>query len=250
MVYGIVVAGGQGTRLGRKKQFLDLAGSPVWRWSVNTLRDAGVDRVFLVVPAEDVSEITRSVEMDDIPVRVVPGGQTRFHSVRNGLGAIGREVFGLDPFAAGSAPSPSQAKAWVAVHDAARPFVSASDVRAVIRTAKETGAAILARPCADTVKRVEDGCIRGTLPRHSLWLAETPQVFRLDWMWEAYRPGVSPAEATDDAWVMEQAGHTVQVVASTAENRKITTPADWAWAQMWAEHVRKGAMMDADRSRI
>lgn len=237
MVYGIVVAGGQGTRLGRKKQFLDLAGSPVWVRAVRALLDAGVAPVWLVAPREDVDKL--SVEADDmgLPLRVTAGGETRFDSVYNGL----REVHtwyaevGLSN-GAGSAGSPSPAgPALVAVHDAARPFVSSEDVKNVVRMAAQTGAAILARPCAETVKRVEAGCITSTVPRETLWLAETPQVFRLDWMWDAYRRVHMPSAATDDAWVMEQAGYRVHVVPSTAENRKITTPADWEYAQLWAQ---------------
>ncbi|SFU68228.1 IspD/TarI family cytidylyltransferase [Alicyclobacillus macrosporangiidus] len=237
MVYGIVVAGGQGTRLGRKKQFLDLAGSPVWVRAVRALLDAGVAPVWLVVPREDVDRLSAEADEMGWPLRVTAGGETRFDSVYNGLREIHASCHGADGSGgtdfAGS-PSPGS-PALVAVHDAARPFVSSEDVKSVVRTAVQTGAAILARPCAETVKRVEAGCVVSTVPRDTLWLAETPQVFRLDWMWNAYGRVNRPGAATDDAWVMEQAGYRVHVVPSTAENRKITTPADWEYARLWAQ---------------
>jgi 2-C-methyl-D-erythritol 4-phosphate cytidylyltransferase len=145
---------------------------------------------------------------------LVAGGAERQDSVRAGLAALPASV------------------RLVAVHDAARPLVRTEDVRRVIGAAEASGAAILAVPIADTVKRVRGGRVVETPPRSECWAAQTPQVFRADWLREA----LAKAEAeglrgTDDAALVERLGVAVRVVEGPPTNLKITTVADLAFAE-------------------
>ncbi len=225
MVYGIVVAGGQGTRIGFRKQFAMLRGKPVWRRSVEALLAGGVVKIWLAAPAEDVERLQSEVRHGALSdrLRVVAGGESRFASVRNALSAL------LDECGNGESPS------HVAVHDAARPFVLPRDVASVIAVAKEHGGAILATPSPDTVKSVHDGRIVATIPRDGVWLAETPQVFATAWMKQRYFEVDLGEMFTDDASLFEGGAHSVWIVPATGYNRKITTPDDWEYATWLAE---------------
>jgi 2-C-methyl-D-erythritol 4-phosphate cytidylyltransferase/2-C-methyl-D-erythritol 2,4-cyclodiphosphate synthase len=121
----------------------------------------------------------------------------------------------------------------VLVHDAARPFVSPALIDRVIDSARDAGAAVPALPARDTVKHVDPaaGLVRATLRRDEIWLAQTPQGFRRDLLAEAVALGADAAEATDEATLVERAGHRVSVVEGEASNVKITTPEDLAAAR-------------------
>ena len=232
MVYGIVVAGGKGTRIGYRKQYALLAGVPVWQRSVEALMAGGVEELWLVVPEEDVSALRaellgeRRQHLRDC-LRVVGGGSTRFQSVQNGLKAILQ------------GPSLQQGD-LVAIHDAARPFVLPADVARTIEQARVCGGSILAQPCVDTMKQVNEQNIVRTVPRDNLWHAQTPQVFAAQRLKTAYLEHVPGAAVTDDASLFEELGFPVQVVASNGFNGKITTAADmdlaqWMAQQRWGE---------------
>ena len=115
---------------------------------------------------------------------------------------------------------------FVAVHDAARPCIANEWIDAVFRAAQETGAAILGIPVSNSLKRVAaDNTIEATVPRANLWEAQTPQVFRRDWLVEAYaKAGREPA--TDDAELVQRLGHKIKVVPGSPINMKITTKDD------------------------
>src|SRR5205807_315009 len=117
---------------------------------------------------------------------------------------------------------------FIAIHDAVRPCLAESMVSAVFNKVQETGAALLAVPVTDTVKQADDKRkIQGTVARKGLWLAQTPQVFRRDWLVEAYaKRGQLGKDITDDAQLVEAAGHAVHVVEGAATNVKITTKGD------------------------
>ena len=121
---------------------------------------------------------------------------------------------------------------FVAVHDAARPCLTEELVSAVFAAAREHGAALLATPVIDTIKQAgDDRFTTATVPRANLYLAQTPQVFRRDWLDEAYaRRGDRDAGATDDTQLVEALGHRCAIVPSTPLNLKITTPKDLALA--------------------
>ncbi|MCL6445843.1 MAG: 2-C-methyl-D-erythritol 4-phosphate cytidylyltransferase [Alicyclobacillus sp.] len=237
----IVVAAGRGTRIGFRKQYALLGGKPVWARSCDALIAAGVERIWLVVPEEDLAGLAEApaVRMYGRCLALVGGGASRFASVRNGVLACA-EAMMHDHHAC-------LADILVAVHDAARPFVAVKDVERVLAAAAESGAAMLGQPCADTVKRVEANVVRETVPREQLWLAQTPQVFRLDWMYQLYPEVVDESSVTDDACLFERAGFAVRMVAATEPNFKITAIGDWALAEWLAEQRWGGGRASADR---
>ena len=214
-VSAIIVAGGRGVRLGagRPKQLLEIGGRSMLQWSVSAFDEhPAVNEVVVVMPsvmpptadmAGDISFVTRT------PFRLATGGARRQDSVANGFAA-------------------SSSKADVVlVHDAARPFVSADLISRVIDAAAAHGAAVPARRASDTVKRApaEGGAVLETIPRETIWLAQTPQGFRRDVLTEAMRKA-GGTDVTDEAMMVERAGHPVHVVEGDERNVKITTAED------------------------
>ena len=225
LVYGVLLAAGSGSRFGQKKQYLQLAGLPVWQRSFDALIQGGVDEVWLVIPREDEENVAEQVAGLK-GIHVVVGGSSRSESVQAALHSI-----------AEGTSTPGDAEC-VLVHDAARPFVSPEDIKAVIHDATQTGGALLVQACTDTVKRVNTyGLVEETLPRSELALAQTPQAFCWGWMRDVYLAASSDllAQATDDAWLMEQAGKSVKVTLSTQTNMKITRQTDWEYAEWLAK---------------
>jgi 2-C-methyl-D-erythritol 4-phosphate cytidylyltransferase len=143
-------------------------------------------------------------------VRIADGGAERFESVANGLGAASADA------------------EFIAIHDAVRPCITEAMINAVFSVAAQKGSAILAVPVTDTVKQVDSqNQIKTTMPRQGLWLAQTPQVFRREWITDAYsKRGQLGKDITDDAQLVEAAGHPVHVVEGSASNIKITTKND------------------------
>jgi 2-C-methyl-D-erythritol 4-phosphate cytidylyltransferase len=124
----------------------------------------------------------------------------------------------------------------VAVHDGVRPFVSAEDIENVVRQAERTGAAILGVPIVDTVKHVEKDFIQSTLTREHLVLAQTPQVFRIDVLKEAFdRAQKDEYYGTDESSLVERLGHPVAVVRGSERNIKITRPTDLTLARAFLD---------------
>jgi len=122
---------------------------------------------------------------------------------------------------------------WVVIHDAVRPFVTPEAIDAVVQSARQNGAAILASPMKETVKESPDGhLIARTVPRAPLWCAQTPQVFpRAKYLEASARATAEDWQVTDDAQVFEMAGLPVALVEGPYDNLKITTEADWHLAQ-------------------
>ena len=204
-VWTVVVAGGSGQRFGGPKQFRDLGGRPVVDWAVAAAASAS-DGVVLVVPADRVS--------DRAPTgvtRVVAGGSSRSESVRCGLAAV-----------------PDSADV-ICVHDAARPFASTSLFERVVSALVDgVDAAIPGVAVADTIKQVDaSGRVVATPSRDALRAVQTPQAFVARSLRAAHAGG---AEGTDDAALVEAAGGYVVVVDGEPDNRKITTPDDFVWA--------------------
>ncbi len=201
----ILVAAGTGTRFGAPtpKQFTLLAGRPVIRWAA----DALAPHIALLQPVGDAAPIEAALAgLAHLPT--VPGGDTRQESVRLGLEA-------LVPYAPDI----------VLVHDAARPFIPEGTIAALLEALVTHPGAIPALAVADTLKRADGGRITATVPRAGLYRAQTPQAFRFDVLLAAHRRQPDPA-ATDDAWLLEQAGHAVALVAGHEENLKLTYAAD------------------------
>jgi 2-C-methyl-D-erythritol 4-phosphate cytidylyltransferase/2-C-methyl-D-erythritol 2,4-cyclodiphosphate synthase len=211
-VTAIIAAGGSGRRLGASvpKQLLEIGGVSVLSRSVAAFdRHPAVADIIVALPADLVDQGPRLVGDTTRPVRVVAGGTSRQESVAAAFDAV-----------------PADADV-VLVHDAARPFVTDAIISRVIEAASTHGAAIAAVQAVDTVKRVEgDAVIAETIPRESVFLAQTPQAFRRNVLQDAVRLGRTGVEGTDEAGLAERAGHPVRVVAGDAGNMKITTSDD------------------------
>jgi 2-C-methyl-D-erythritol 4-phosphate cytidylyltransferase len=216
----ILPAAGQSSRFGGrdKKPFTDLVGRAVWlRAAAPFAGRADVCQILVAVAPDDLEPFRRRFgdDLAALGAEAVAGGAARTESVANALARLRPEAD------------------FVAVHDAARPCLTAALVDAVFARAAADGAALLAVAVADTLKRADSaGRVEATVPREGLWLAQTPQVFRRDWLLAAYaaRRRLGPA-ATDDAQLVETAGHPVQLVPGSPTNLKVTTPADLALAE-------------------
>ncbi len=217
MVAVIIPAGGVGKRLGAKvpKQFLELAGRPLILHTLAPFLSLP-EIELIVIPCVEgwrkrLLALTQGLSK---PVKVVPGGATRQASVLEGLKALPAEV------------------EIVLVHDAARPFVTPEAIKAVLAKIRERGAALLALPSRDTVKRVREERVLETLPREEIYLAQTPQGARKELLIEAFlwaeKRGLS---ATDEAGLLEAYGVSVYVVPGSPLNFKITTPEDLLLAE-------------------
>ncbi len=214
-ISAILPAAGSGQRFGadQNKLFAKLAGKPLWFHAASRLA-ARSEIGQLVMP---ISESDRSVFegefaslVEQLNIQLVAGGAARTDSVKAGLDAIAG-----DP-----------AIQYVAIHDAARPLVSDDDLSAVFAIALKTGAAILATPVSATIKRDLGQRQRSeTVDRRDLWIALTPQVFRVGLLNEAYQKH-NGRPATDDAQLVERIGHDVSLVRGSADNLKITYPED------------------------
>jgi len=211
----ILPAAGQSTRFGglEKKPFVSLRGRPIWLRSAELFwTRPDVSGVFVVVSEED-EELFRARHQGTLTFgggTLVRGGAERFESVANALAKV------------------PEAADFVAVHDAVRPLCTTALIDAVFAAAATHGAAMLAVPVADTLKRVDAGNrVVGTVDRAGVWAAQTPQVFRRDWLVEAYaKRGELTVPVTDDAQLLEACGRTVVAVPGSNGNFKITTKAD------------------------
>ncbi len=211
----IVVAAGKGQRFGgpERKIFAKVESQPMFLRSLQLFvnRD-DVAQTVLVVSPEDQATVKEKygANLGFMGIQLVVGGAERPDSVANGLAVVRDDI------------------EYVAIHDAARPCTSEAMIDAVFAEAAKSGAAILAAPLRGTIKRVSDaGVVDATVPREGLWEAQTPQVFKRDLILQAYgHYGEVQAKLTDDAQLLETAGHPVSVVESDFTNLKITTRAD------------------------
>jgi 2-C-methyl-D-erythritol 4-phosphate cytidylyltransferase/2-C-methyl-D-erythritol 2,4-cyclodiphosphate synthase len=212
----IIVAAGRGARAGGAKQWRDLGGRAVARWSLEALLSAGSRHVAVVVTPGDESAAAAAFA-GLTRWSTVAGGAERFASVRAGLAAI------------------KQAGAEaVLIHDAARPFVSAAVIEALLAALAGADGAIPTLPAVDTLKRRHDSGALITADRDGLMRAQTPQAFRYDALMaaiDAWPVGETP---TDDARVLERAGKTVATTPGDPMLFKLTYPEDFAMAQALA----------------
>jgi 2-C-methyl-D-erythritol 4-phosphate cytidylyltransferase len=215
----ILPAAGKSSRFRdkEKKVFANLAGRAVWLRSAELfVNRKDVSRVVVAVAPEDQDTFKQrfGAHLGLLGVQVARGGAERFDSIANALALIGEADF-------------------VAVHDAARPCLPPALIDDVFAAAAKTGAALLALPVGDTVKRSDaQGRVEATVPRQGLWLAQTPQVFRRDWLVAAYADRARLGrDITDDAQLVEAAGHPVYLVNGSSANLKITTRDDLRLAE-------------------
>ncbi len=229
-VAAIIAAAGEGRRIGsdRPKQWLDLGGRPILQWAVDAF-DASdrVDEIVVVLPPAAASgdQDRPRPEARRTPLSLVAGGARRQDSVANGFDAV-----------AGRAD-------LIVVHDAARPLVTGALIARTLDAAMEAGAALAALPAQDTVKAAAaDGrLVERTLARERVYLAQTPQAFRVDVLAAAVALGRGGVEATDEAALAELAGYPVRLVEGDARNLKITTADDLAMARALVGEARLAA---------
>lgn len=220
MNYAVIVAAGSGTRFGTEKSkvFTPIAGRPL---IVHTLEQfencVSIDGIVLVLSEDGQNELY-SVDTSGISKlkSVVTGGETRAASVKNGIDAL--DAWDVD---------------IIAVHDGARPFVTADEIARTIEAAGNAGAACLVAEMTDTIKTVEDDSITGTIERRSLRRALTPQVFRADILKKAFENVLLGDDVTDECYLVEKLGQKIQVVEGSAKNFKITRQEDIALAEFF-----------------
>ncbi len=228
MNVAIVAAAGQGTRAGggQPKQFREISGTPV---IIHTLRRfeqcSTIGEVLVVVPSGEAAALLALVTKYGLrkTARVVAGGATRTQSIWRGLQAVRAATANI-----------------VALHDGVRPFVAPEEIDRTVKRAEETGAAILAARAIDTIKEADaEGRVARTLDRQRVWHAQTPQCFRYDLLRRAYEQALAEKlEAIDDSALVERIGVAVSIVEGSTRNIKITSPQDFALAEVLMKSSR------------
>ena len=230
-IVAILAAGGRGTRLGAgtPKQLLTLGGRTILQWSVEALeRHDRVNEIVVAVPPEIAANPPECLRASRKPVQIVAGGERRQDSVSNAFDRV-----------------PAHADI-VIVHDAARPFASEALISRVIDAAGESGAAVAAVQARDTVKEAAAGAGEGavvsgrTLARDRIFLAQTPQAFRREWLADAVALSRQGWEATDEGALVERTGRPVRLVEGEPGNIKITTVDDLRMARGFVQREGQG----------
>ena len=213
----IVLAGGSGKRMGSRvhKQYLLMGGKPVLFYSLKAFQDSDyIDEIILVTGAGE-EEYCREQILDAYGItkvsRITAGGAERYHSVWNGLQAADHD-------------------GYVFIHDGARPFVDDEMIKRAYKCVEQYKACAAGMPVKDTIKIVdENGFVKETPDRNTLWMIQTPQVFDASLIKEAYSRLMQKKDSgvTDDAMVVEQMLRlSVKLFQGSYENIKITTPGD------------------------
>ncbi|NLR65657.1 2-C-methyl-D-erythritol 4-phosphate cytidylyltransferase [Chitinophaga varians] len=215
----IIVAGGSGSRMQSAvpKQFLDLAGKPVLYHTITAFTEAYPDMdIVLVLPENHISYANNLLQaFDNIPaITMVQGGETRFHSVKNGLQQVKEEGV-------------------VFVHDGVRPLVSPALVRTCYKAACSHGSAIPVIDMKDSVREV-NGEHNRAVDRGRFRIVQTPQTFVSSWILPAFEQPYDPL-FTDEATVVEHFGHFVHLVQGEESNLKITKPLDLVMAKAFLD---------------
>ena len=233
MVYGIILAGGSGKRVGSElpKQYIDVNGKPLLYYTLRAFEESAVERICVVADEAHlqfvVSEIVDKYGLNKV-VRVCQGGEERFDSVRHGLDDLSSLAKDDD---------------IVLIHDGARPFIKPEEINLFLDEVAENGAAVAAMPVKDTIKISDsDGFVTATTVRANTWQIQTPQGFRYDLIHTAYEKAgnmawrlpdseeIVPAGKlfTDDSMVIEAVfpEQKIKLVKTSYENIKITTPED------------------------
>ena len=224
----IVLSAGVGSRMKSDipKQYMDLLGKPVIYYSLKAFEDAGFSSIVLVCGKDDVeycqNEIITKHELKNVTA-VVPGGKERYHSVFEGLKAVGEADY-------------------VFIHDGARPMISQTVIERLKEAVIKEEAAVAGVPAKDTIKIVDDEAyVTDTPERQFVWQVQTPQCFALPLIYDAYKSVIQDEEEgwtvpkiTDDAMVLEYAtDHEVKMVEADYRNIKITTPEDLLIAEVF-----------------
>lgn len=219
MDYAIIVAGGKGTRMGASipKQFLPVNGLPVLMQTIKRFKECGDGlEIIIVLPKEQHEywyELCKKHRFTST-YTVAEGGETRFHSVKNGLAMI-----------------PDDAEGIVGVHDGVRPFPSVEVIRNCYETARTAKAVVPVIPVVETLIHIDGQGNSETVPRDSYRLVQTPQAFDIQLLKRAYKQPYHDS-FTDDASVVDSIGQEITLIDGNRENIKITTPFDLRMARI------------------
>jgi len=219
MDYTIIVAGGKGTRMGASipKQFLPVNGLPVLMQTIKRFKECGDGlEIIIVLPKEQHEywyELCKKHRFTST-YTVAEGGETRFHSVKNGLAMI-----------------PDDAEGIVGVHDGVRPFPSVEVIRNCYETARTAKAVVPVIPVVETLIHIDGQGNSETVPRDSYRLVQTPQAFDIQLLKRAYKQPYQDS-FTDDASVVDSIGQEITLIDGNRENIKITTPFDLRMARI------------------
>lgn len=215
MLTAIIVAAGSSTRFGFDKLFAELAGKPVVQHSVEQFAATkSVEEIIVVMREEGLARLRKLLDGAGFSkVRaIIPGGNRRQDSVRNGLEKVKTE--------------------FVAVHDAARALITPTEIERTLEAAQLHSAAALAVPASDTFKRADrDLFVVDSIPREDLFAMQTPQIFRTELLRSAFTI-VGEATVTDEVSAVQAAGGQIQLVLARGQNLKITYPADLELAEI------------------
>lgn len=213
----MLAAGGIGERIGGSipKQFIEVAGRSLLRWSFDAVYAAGIHHIVVVVPPDHIDDVPRLLPGHAL---VVPGGASRQASVRNGLGHVEGDA--------------------VVVHDAARPFAPPALFAAVVAGLEHSEGVVPGLQMRETVKIVRDARVVRTLDREQVWSIQTPQAFRTETLRDVHRRAERDGvQATDDAQLVEHYGGAVSVVEGSPLAFKVTDGDDIRRAEQHAREV-------------
>lgn len=219
MAYQVIIpAAGKGRRMGagKNKVLLELQSLPVFIHTLLVFQmDEKCEGIFVAIHPQDEEEIKAIIEENEITkvIALVPGGKERQDSIYSALKCVKQNGI-------------------ILVHDAARPFIEKKYIHSLLEAAETSGAAILAVPVKDTVKKATGQIVTETVERTSLWAVQTPQAFRFSILLAAYQKAVDDDFiGTDDASLVERLGYDVLIVEGDYDNIKLTTPEDLYFAE-------------------
>lgn len=214
----IILAGGQGTRMGRPKQMLLIDGKSVVQRSIDAFKKVPrVAKIIVVTKQENIDILSKKNKN----ITFALAGETRVSSLKNGLKVLGKENIAL-----------------IAVHDGARPLVKKEDIENCLKSAKKNKAAVLGVMSKDTIKQVKDNSVSKTLDRSSLFCAQTPQCYQTKVLQTAMAK-YGNKDATDESQLVEKLGVKVQAVLGSYSNIKVTTPEDLIILEALCKKMKK-----------
>ncbi len=223
-ITAVIPAAGSGKRFGENKQLKILGDRPLVFHTLRPFIDSElINEIVVVAPKNDVQQLSRELKsmISVKSVMVVAGGNTRQKSVFNGLKAA------------------SDSSELICVHDAVRPFVTKELIEKAVNACSEHDGVIVAQSSTDTIKKVMDDQIMETLPRETIWRAQTPQVFSKSALQEALKMAEDEnIQGTDEASLLERIGYQVGFVEGSSLNIKITTEEDWVFAEAIFNHIQ------------
>lgn len=233
----IILAAGKGTRMQSRtlKQYLALENKPVLFYSLDTFSKLDIIDEIILVVSKGEREYCKTEIVDKYKIKkvrvITEGGAERYLSVQKGLKQVSEDV------------------EYVMVHDSARPLITADTINRAYKTLVDKGACVVGVPVKDTIKQTDDNArVAKTLPRNTLWTAQTPQCFKKEVLTRAYNNMYESMEAaeksrktlviTDDAMIVEEyGGVNVWMVKGEYTNIKITTPEDIELAKLYMKFV-------------